>query len=433
MVLVVGGWDLNLGQMEMSPAQYRFLLKFNTHTFLISEQPTPNVCDLIMFGRRRQILIIAAILFVLTTDSLRAEVNASTNPPANPVRLVFIHHSTGENWLSDSNGGLGIALRDNNYFVSDTNYEWGPDNIGSSTDIGHWWLWFRGPSNPTFLSALYAEREHHSEYSRLSADVSGENQIIMFKSCFPNSALKGSISDAVPPIDGNPLRGQSCDSQYHTVANAKGIYVDLLEYFKTRPDKLFVAITAPPLIDDEYADNARAFNNWLVDGWLKDYTVGNVFVFDFYNVLTSNGGNPDTNDVGLESGNHHRWWEGEVQHKTDGDDDANPNILEYPTDDAHPSRAGNQKATVEFVPLLDSAYSSFQSAFPTPTQTGAPTPTPTVAPTPNPSDVPTSPTPTPSPEPTSVGLPPETFYTVAMIGVASSIAIAIVALKKRKK
>jgi len=43
--------------------------------------------------------------------------------------------------------------------------------------------------------------------------------------------------------------------------------------------------------------------------------------------------------------------EGEVQHKTDGDDDANPNILEYPTDDAHPSRAGNQKATVEFVPL----------------------------------------------------------------------------------
>jgi hypothetical protein len=61
----------------------------------------------------------------------------------------------------------------------------------------------------------------------------------------------------------------------------------------------------------------------------------------------------------LESGNHHRWWNGAVQHKTDGDNDASPNILEYPTEDDHPSRAGNQKATAEFMPLLNNAYSSF--------------------------------------------------------------------------
>jgi hypothetical protein len=62
----------------------------------------------------------------------------------------------------------------------------------------------------------------------------------------------------------------------------------------------------------------------------------------------------------LESGNHHRWWNGEVQHKTDGDDDASPNILEYPTEDDHPSMAGNQKATAEFVPLLNNVYNSRQ-------------------------------------------------------------------------
>jgi hypothetical protein len=314
-----------------------------------------------MFSRRRQILSIAAILFMLTTASLCAKAHASINPPANPVRLIFIHHSTGENWLSDTNGGLGIALRDNNYFVSDTNYDWGPDSIGSSTDIGDWWLWFRGPNSATYLSALYAENGQHSEYSRMSTSASGENQIIMFKSCFPNSALQGNINDPIPPIDSNPLRGQSCDSEYHTVANAKGIYIDLLEYFKTQPSKLFVVITAPPLIDATYADNARAFNNWLVNEWLANYTVGNVFVFDFYNVLTSNGGNANTNDVGLEAGNHHRWWNGEVQHKTDGDNDASPNTLEYPTEDEHPSRAGNLKATAEFVPLLNNAYSSFQT------------------------------------------------------------------------
>jgi len=313
-----------------------------------------------MLIRSRQKLIIALILFMLITTSLCVQVYSSINPPADPVRLIFIHHSCGSNWLSDSNGGLGIALRDNNYFVSDTNYGWGPDSIGSSTDIGHWWLWFRGPNSAEYLNALYAESEQHSSYSRMSTEVSGENEVIMFKSCYPNSALKGEIADPVPDIEDNPLRGQSCGSQHHTVANAKGIYIDLLEYFKTRPDKLFIVVTAPPLTDATYADNARGFNNWLVEEWLTDYTVGNVFVFDFYNVLTTNGGDSNTNDAGLESGNHHRWRNENIQHKTDGDDDANPNVLEYPTGDNHPSRAGNEKATIEFVPLLNGVYNGFQ-------------------------------------------------------------------------
>jgi hypothetical protein len=316
-----------------------------------------------MLGRRRQLLFAIAALSVLIVGS-SFEVQASVTPPAEPVRLIFIHHSCGSNWLSDGNGGLGIALMDNNYFVSDTNYNWGPDSIGSSTDIGHWWLWFRGPDSAEYLEALYAENGQHSSYSRMSTDVGGENQIIMFKSCYPNSGLKGDINDPVPAIDDNPLRGESCGSQYHTVANAKGIYIDLLEYFKTRPDKLFVVVTAPPLTDAAYADNARAFNNWLVNDWLTGYDVGNVCVFDFYNVLTTNGGDADTNDLGLESGNHHRLWNGAVQHKTDGDDDANPNVLEYPSGDNHPSKAGNQKATAEFVPLLNSAYGGFQGTVP---------------------------------------------------------------------
>ena len=31
------------------------------------------------------------------------------NPPEEPVRLIFIHHSTGENWLQDGYGDLGIV------------------------------------------------------------------------------------------------------------------------------------------------------------------------------------------------------------------------------------------------------------------------------------------------------------------------------------
>ncbi len=237
-------------------------------------------------------------------------------PPTEAVKLIFIHHSTGQNWLADGNGGLGQELGENNYFVSDTNYGWGPDAIGDRTDIGNWWEWFRGPESGTYLSALYNESGQHSSYTRSSTDPGGENQVIMFKSCFPNSQLGGGLDDPVPAIEDNPLKGVSCGSQYHTIANAKGIYIDLLEYFKTRQDKLFVVIVTPPVQDPGQSANARALSQWLVDDWLDDYPYDNVLVFDFYNVLTSNGGSSDTNDLGRTDGNHHRIWNGSVQHKT---------------------------------------------------------------------------------------------------------------------
>jgi len=279
------------------------------------------------------------------------------NPPAFPVKLIFIHHSTGENLLADYDGGLGIALRDNNYFVSDTNYGWGPDSIGDLTDIGHWWLWFRGPNSPTYLDALYSERRRHSDYSRLGQNPGGPNEIILFKSCFPNSHLVGHPDDPAT-IGSNPLKGEDCWSSHHSVANAKGIYNDLLSYFATRQDRLFIAITAPPLSTNDtnaqHAANARAFNNWLVNEWLADYAFHNVAVFDFYNVLTSNGGNSDTNDANSSTGNHHRWWNGAIQHIQT--DDRNTSAYPQDTWDSHPTTAGNRKAAQEFTALLNAYY-----------------------------------------------------------------------------
>ena len=162
----------------------------------------------------------------------------------------------------------------------------------------------------------------HSGYSRLGTNPGGENRIVLFKSCYPNSALGGSPSDPVPPIGSNPLRGQDAGSAAMTVANAKGIYSELLAYFATRTDKLFVAVTAPPLVagatNAAQAGNARAFNDWLVNDWLAGYPHHNVVVFDFYDVLTSNGGSKRTNDpgstTGWADGNHHRYRNGSVEH-----------------------------------------------------------------------------------------------------------------------
>lgn len=302
-------------------------------------------------SKRAILLVVASLLFQMAVAGCgsadQGQPEAPTDNPAAPtsvVKLVFIHHSTGENWLADGNGGLGVALGANNYFVSDTNYGWGPDSIGDTTDIPDWLTWFRGPSTATYMAALYGESGQHSTYTRTLADPVGENAVVVFKSCFPNSALEGSPAD--PPSS----------SGWLTVGHAKYVYNELLVYFGAHPEKLFVVITAPPLSDGTYAANARAFNQWLVNDWLAQsaYTQTNVAVFDFYNVLTSNGGNAATNDLGSATGNHHRWWNGAVQHKTDG----GANVLTYPSSagDDHPSRAGNLKATGEFVPMLNLFY-----------------------------------------------------------------------------
>jgi len=151
----------------------------------------------------------------------------NTDPPAEPVRLIFIHHSTGGNWLADPNqnelgGDLGRALMENNYYVSATNYGWGPDSIGDATDIPNWVEWFRGERSSVYLDALYNEGGQNfgdfGSWPRLVDAPAGENRIIVFKSCFPNSELEGRPDDPAA-ADG-----------WLPVANAKYPYNEILKY-----------------------------------------------------------------------------------------------------------------------------------------------------------------------------------------------------------
>lgn len=287
---------------------------------------------------------------ILITGAAYAGVDS---PPPSPVKLIFIHHSTGGNWLSDPTeshpyGGLGRALMENNYYVSATNYGWGPDSIGDRTDIPNWPEWFTGENSTAVLSALFNETaqnfQDYGEWVRLSSDPGGENKIIMMKSCFPNSDLFGEPYDDA---------GYEINDQY-TVANAKAVYNSLLASFAAHRNKLFVVITAPPQTRESYADdyqtpehraaNARSFNRWLVNDWLKNYPYKNVVVFDYFNVLTGEN-------------NHHRYINGTIEHSTVSDS----NMSFYPTDawDAHPNTQGQLKATAEFIPLLNYYYNEW--------------------------------------------------------------------------
>jgi hypothetical protein len=257
---------------------------------------------------------------------------------APPAKLVFIHHSCGENWLADDNGGLGAALAKANYFVSDTNYGWGPDGIGDRTDIPNWPEWFCGPDSPRILTALFRESESHAPYARPLPDPGGPNRIVLFKSCFPNSELGGKPNDP-PNADGDL-----------TVGGAKGVYLQLRKAFLARPDTFFMVVTAPPVQAKSHAKNARAFNTWLTTEWLKGYPGKNVAVFDFYTVLTGKN-------------NHHRLRDGKVEYVNG----TGSNTLAYPSDDDHPSADGNRKATAEFVPFLDFHVRQWLASNPPPT------------------------------------------------------------------
>ena len=108
------------------------------------------------------------------------------------------------------------------------------------------------------------------------------NDVVMFKSCFPNSNL---ISEGVSP--GDP------SSPEKTIANFRATFEHIGKEFRKYPDRLFVYLTAPPLIPElgsaENAARARQFNNWLINDYLPEYkremAVDNFVVFDLFDVL----------------------------------------------------------------------------------------------------------------------------------------------------
>ena len=257
------------------------------------------------------------------TSQLSGEV---TNPPSEQdiiqtndqtdsdiVNLIFIHHSVGENWLAD---GLNNMLNENNFHVADTNYGW--SSIGDNTDTTDWSNWF----NDNIMPQVFNELNTQTAFNNIP-EGQGENTVIMFKSCFPNSDVGNSIDDE------------------------KAIYNELLNYFKEHTDKMFILITPPPMQNISNPKKTRELTNWLVDktGLRANYDYNNLYVFDLYNVLTS----PQ---------NHHYIQNGEERHEVND----NSNTLHYDSSgDDHPNTQGNNKATQEFIPLLNYWYSQFAS------------------------------------------------------------------------
>lgn len=267
----------------------------------------------------------------------------SAAAPEKPLNLLFIHHSCGGQWLAQpgeevspadcihvshpNGGGLRALLQQQGYTVHEASYG---SEVGQDTDLLDWPAKFRDK-----MSKLLSIEENDRTLP------SGQtNPIVVFKSCFTNSAFE---DDRTPATAGRRVL---------TVARAKQALLEVREALAQYPQVLFVYVTAPPLapkvrgervlrylwrrihsgrdplqVLEAQASRARSFNDWVKSpaGWLNGYPHSNIAVFDYYDQLT---------------------------------DDGKSDLSSYPTQggyDSHPSREGNQKASQAFVPFLNRA------------------------------------------------------------------------------
>jgi len=247
------------------------------------------------------LLVIPGCSRTVPRDHTSLSIDAGKDPGPPPTRLsmVWMHHSTGDNILK---GGLLAAIKADNVDFHDINYkEAAVDGyvIGDHTDPPDFPKAF---NTPKYFNVIKSWEIDRSSPKR-------QHDIVMFKSCFPNSDIK-------------------TDAQLEAY---KGYYTSMLPTFKAHPEILFIGMSTPPLnkkeTTPENAARARRWAKWVSSEYAKD--LPNVKIFDIFDALAIREGKADANYLVPQFGTD-KW-------------------------DSHPSPAGAQAFTRLFIPWFNRA------------------------------------------------------------------------------
>ncbi|HUT26151.1 MAG TPA: DUF4214 domain-containing protein [Sumerlaeia bacterium] len=372
-----------------------------------------------MMGRKIfvRLCVVAALWGCAAGPVLGQEANLS--PPQTPVNLLWIHHSTGANWAqkydtdgscvwndgvagvrrgpddgvyatrhftSDVGGNGEVALYNNNYILHHLSYGSILADGDHYTDYRNWHYKFRryldSGDSTNYVNDVGGEDLIHCcaqdiSYAEQGTDeftaagVSGQtNPVIMFKSCFPNSAI--AAPDTSGGLPENPTLAQArtwiTGAGYSTWREGGGAagpinfiqaeYLALLDVFGEARyrDILFVAWVAPPETDSTSA-HARALSDWFENQWLADYAYDNVLLFNYWNIHTGeHQASGEPMPAYQQKHNHSRYnpFTGERDYVTTSDADFVDDIrMAFPSGDSHPSHFGGAVATKELIPLLN--------------------------------------------------------------------------------
>lgn len=167
-------------------------------------------------------------------DSLEISGDSAVVPtspdPIASKHVFFVHHSTGEIYW---NGGLEDSLSDHNY-------------IGYAP-------WWDGPTDPQDFYNEFTDPDKWNIIANENMPEGRERDIIIFKSCFPSSNIES-------------------DSMFE---DYKKWYRQLFEIYAAHPDKLFVPMSTPPLLETntthDAAQRANSFEYWLTVDYVAEY------------------------------------------------------------------------------------------------------------------------------------------------------------------
>lgn len=195
-----------------------------------------------------------------------------------PVRVIFIHHSTGANILREGRVRELLATRARHVQLWDQGY----DAVGARALLAPfqpYYFGLRDPSgrrvspslhipdnntDPDGLAQLFHQPVHGALDNALSRILGFD--VIAFKSCFPVTAIRS-------------------DEQ---LKQYMGYYSAIRGVIDGYPNRLFIPFTPPPLRSSattpDQALRAREFATWLVS---EGFQAGrlNIAVFDLFSAL----------------------------------------------------------------------------------------------------------------------------------------------------
>lgn len=170
---------------------------------------------------RRTIIKATMSCFFVAVFALVAMPILAAKPGSNK-KVFFVHHSTGQIYWDN---GMKSALNNNGY-----------------SGKAPWWS---GGTDPGDFYGLFTDYNSWSTF--------GSSDILIFKSCYPASAITSKTM----------LR------QYKTW------YKELFSIYKNHPNKLFVPMSTPPLpkaiTNIKEAERAIKFDTWLATTYVAKY------------------------------------------------------------------------------------------------------------------------------------------------------------------
>jgi hypothetical protein len=191
----------------------------------------------------------------------------------NSVRVIFLHHSTGQNiwdggvssWIGQYNQSNGTSYRfDERSYPAGGAFE--SAHGWSNYPFDYWNLWVNHAGSQPYLGQDTLEV------------LTGQYNVIVWKHCFPVSNIgRGGAGDVSSPDK--------------TLANYQLQYEALKQKMRSFPNHRFVVWTGAAQVQQNVsaaeAEQARTFFTWVKETW--DEPGDNIFVWDFWQLETEGG------------------------------------------------------------------------------------------------------------------------------------------------